>query len=86
MSSISDTITPTKVDLRPTYVGTKIVKASPMEYEAYARKNNKWTEGQETMGSGYEVQYEDGYLSWSPKSVFERCYREITSQEKIMIN
>ena len=25
---------------------------------------------------GYRVRYEDGYLSWSPKAVFEAAYRE----------
>jgi hypothetical protein len=29
--------------------------------------------GQETPG--YTVQYEDGYVSWSPKDVFEKAYR-----------
>ena len=49
-----------------TYIGTKIVQAEP------ERKD-----GQE----GYKVVYEDGYVSWSPKDVFERCYREITDAE-----
>ena len=25
---------------------------------------------------GYRIRYEDGYLSWSPKAVFEKAYRE----------
>lgn len=29
-------------------------------------------------GGGYLVQYEDGYLSWSPKQVFEDGYRRIS--------
>lgn len=63
-----------------TYVGTKTVKAEPMNELAaakrgYARKNkdnHEWCEG-------YHVQYTnpDGsiYDSWSPKSVFEKAYR-----------
>lgn len=63
-----------------TYVGTKTVKAMPMNELAavekgYARKNednHEWREG-------YHVQYTnpDGsiYDSWSPKSVFEKAYR-----------
>lgn len=63
-----------------TYVGTKTVKAEPMNELAaakrgYARKNkdnHEWREG-------YHVQYTnpDGsiYDSWSPKSVFEKAYR-----------
>ena len=62
------------------YVGTKTVKAVPMNELAavekgYARKNednHEWREG-------YHVQYTnpDGsiYNSWSPKSVFEKAYR-----------
>lgn len=63
-----------------TYVGTKTVKAMPMNELAavekgYARKNednHEWREG-------YHVQYTnpDGsiYDSWFPKSVFEKAYR-----------
>lgn len=63
-----------------TYVGTKTVKAMPMNELAavekgYARKNkdnHEWREG-------YHVQYTnpDGsiYNSWSPKSVFEKAYQ-----------
>lgn len=62
------------------YVGTKTVKAEPMNELAavekgYARKNkdnHEWREG-------YHVRYTnpDGsiYDSWSPKSVFEKAYR-----------
>lgn len=28
---------------------------------------------------GYRVRYEDGYLSWSPKDVFEKAYRQTDS-------
>ena len=48
------------------YIGTKIVQAEPAE-------------GPD--GQGYKVVYEDGYESWSPKDVFERCYREVTEPE-----
>lgn len=62
------------------YIGTKVVRAEPMEHIDFLKSQNKW-EKQETLGDGYRVQYEDGYTSWSPKEVFERCYRELTSQE-----
>ena len=35
---------------------------------------------------GYVVVYPDGYTSWSPKSVFELAYREITNSETQLIN
>ena len=63
------------------YIGTKVVRAEPMSHEDWLRSQNKWQDGQETAGDGYKVQYEDGYLSWSPKHVFERCYRELSNQE-----
>lgn len=34
---------------------------------------------------GYKVMYEDGYISWSLKEVFERCYRLITETEKKIV-
>ena len=53
------------------YIGTKIVFAYPLV------KDGK---------EGYSVEYEDGYISWSPKDVFERCYRPVTVQEKGLVN
>jgi hypothetical protein len=50
-----------------TYIGTKIVQAEPQT--------------DSTGREGYKVVYEDGYESWSPKDVFERCYREVTQDE-----
>lgn len=52
------------------YIGTKVIQARPQ------LKDEK---------EGYKVIYEDGYESWSPKEVFERCYREITEKEKALI-
>ena len=43
------------------YLGVKIINATP------ALKNDE---------EGYKVVYEDGYISWSPKAVFEKAYRE----------
>ncbi len=31
---------------------------------------------------GYKVTYPDGYVSWSPKEVFETAYREVTVSER----
>ncbi len=43
------------------YIGTKQVTAWEQE------KDGK---------DGYAVKYEDGYISWSPKDVFEKSYRQ----------
>ena len=42
------------------YIGTKIIQAEPQSRD-----------GKE----GYRVLYPDGYVSWSPKAVFEEAYR-----------
>lgn len=70
------------------YIGTKIVKATPMnrlDYNIY--RNWKLPEDENGTDAGYLVEYEDGgkanvaghagYVSWSPKEVFERAYKEI---------
>ncbi|UIY58103.1 DUF2829 domain-containing protein [Burkholderia cepacia] len=43
------------------YIGTKIVTA--------------WHETRDGK-DGYAVKYSDGYISWSPKDIFEEAYRE----------
>ena len=50
------------------YIGVKIVKAVPQE------KDGK---------PGYKVVYPDGYVSWSPKDVFEKAYRILDCEDFI---
>jgi hypothetical protein len=50
------------------YIGVKIVKAKPEKKD-----------GQD----GYEVKYPDGYVSWSPKGVFEKAYRPLECEDFI---
>ncbi|MBT4124568.1 MAG: hypothetical protein HOE40_04000 [Candidatus Pacebacteria bacterium] len=54
------------------YIGTKIVQAIP---------EKKFKE----QIDGYKVIYAGGYESWSPKDVFEQCYREISDEESDML-
>lgn len=49
-----------------TYIGTKIIKA---EREDRPDESPSQVEG-------YKVIYPDGYVSWSPKDIFEEAYRE----------
>lgn len=64
------------------YVGTKIVKGVPMtEADFYTNIKKQDISDRETYGDGYMVTYEDGYVSWSPKEVFERCYRLLSNKE-----
>ena len=69
------------------YVGIKILKhAEQMTHGEYAVE--KFGEDnaihttefskQSKDSLGYKVVYEDGYVSWSPKDVFEAAYRPIT--------
>lgn len=71
-----------------TYIGVKALKATPMtrgDYNAY----RQWTipENEKAEEEGYLVEYLDGgepnipghkgYVSWSPKDVFEAAYQEV---------
>lgn len=62
-----------------TYIGTKVVRAEREEKLV----NN--TASGPVMEQGYKVVYEDGYVSWSPKAVFERSYREVTLDESRLV-
>ncbi len=59
-----------------TYIGTKVIQAEPMTRGDYNLKRG-WTipENENPLDEGYLVQYPDGYISWSPKDVFESSYR-----------
>lgn len=50
------------------YVGVKLVEAEPM------LKNGI---------PGYKVVYPDGYVSWSPKGIFESSYMEVVSNPQL---
>ena len=58
------------------YIGTKLVEAEP----AYRIDGRIYVKSQPVPRSlnsedGYKVVYQDGYVSWSPKEVFEEAYR-----------
>lgn len=56
------------------YIGTKEVKAQPMNSYAASQKGYK-TGKADRIRNGYEVEYEDGYKSWSPAEPFEKAYK-----------
>ena len=63
-----------------TYIGTKIIEAKPMtrgDYNIF--RGWQIPENENPADEGYLVKYPDGYISWSPKSVFEEAYRECDS-------
>jgi len=58
------------------YIGVKLVEAELLSAEeAFAQGliRADYIENQD----GYKVVYDDGYISWSPKEVFEKAYKEI---------
>ena len=69
------------------YVGTKELKAIPMNKEEYCQYR-QWevSSNENPKEEGYLVEYLDGgkpnderhlgYISWSPKDVFEKSYKE----------
>lgn len=59
------------------YIGTKMIKAKPMNRGDY-NKYRGWNipEGENPADEGYLVMYSDGYESWSPKKQFEEAYRD----------
>lgn len=71
-----------------TYIGTKVITARPMTRQQY-NDYRGWQLPANENGAdeGYLVEYLDGgqsnhpdhagYISWSPKDVFERAYRPV---------
>lgn len=65
------------------YLGVKIVEAEPAwktfhqidGTNIYPKSTNP--ESWNGCEDGYKVVYEDGYVSWSPKDVFEKAYKEV---------
>ena len=62
--------------LMPQYIGVKVVRAIPMDENAF--KESKGYEKVENSREGYHVTYEGGYGSWSPKDAFDEAYREVS--------
>ncbi|MBQ8639491.1 MAG: hypothetical protein IJ468_10000, partial [Lachnospiraceae bacterium] len=60
------------------YIGTKLVEAEPMARDAYNRHRG-WTlpDNERAKDEGYILRYPDGYISWSPKEVFESAYLQV---------
>ena len=72
-----------------TYIGTKIIQADPMNALTFAATirpiPDLMISTDPQSQPGYKVVYPDGYISWSPKNVFEAAYREVTPEEKTLL-
>ena len=66
------------------YIGCKLLKAEPMTRGAY-NEYRGWTipEDEDPEDPGYFVRYSDGYVSWSPKHVFEQSYMEVDDNKDL---
>ena len=69
------------------YIGCKIITAELMTEGEWMKSNGANIDMKRyPISNGYKVTYPDGYVSWSPKEVFESAYREITPSEIELIN
>lgn len=66
------------------YIGVKLIQAKPMtlgEYNIF--RGWQIPANEDPSAPGYLVEYQDGYKSWSPASIFEAGYIELDSPNKI---
>lgn len=72
------------------YIGTKLIEAEPAfritdpDSEVWYTKNGDMLiHSASKREAGYQVKYQDGYTSWSPKEVFESAYLPMTINEEL---
>lgn len=68
------------------YLGVKLIKARKawrINGSAIVYDMNRMVQHDAVVDEGYEVEYSDGYKSFSPKDVFEKAYYMILSPNKI---
>jgi len=66
------------------FIGAKIIKASPMDECTFLKEHKGEDVTNWETRPGYRVVYPDGYVSWSPKEVFENAYRPVTESERFL--
>lgn len=60
------------------YIGTKLIKAEPMTRGDFLFEKGELPKaGEDITIDGYKVEYEDGYISWSPGCVFKKAYLKV---------
>lgn len=68
------------------YLGVKLIKARKawrINGSAIVYNMNRMVQHDDVVDEGYEVEYPDGYKSFSPKDVFEKAYYQILDPTKI---
>lgn len=66
------------------YIGCKLVEAEAMTRGAY-NEFRGWTipQDEDPEDPGYLIRYPDGYVSWSPKQVFETYYLKVDDNKNL---
>ena len=59
------------------YIGTKVIMAEPMTMTEAQKVLSRELTQSNIEEDGYFVEYENGYQSFSPKSMFEKAYSEV---------
>ena len=57
------------------YIGTKVIMAEPMTMTEAQKVLGRELKPATVEEDGYLVEYNDGYKSWSPKSIFDEAYK-----------
>lgn len=66
------------------YIGCKMVKAEEMSRGEYNLKRGWQIPADENPDdAGYYLVYPDGYVSWSPKEIFEGAYMQLEDNKKL---
>jgi hypothetical protein len=67
------------------YIGFKLINAKPMSLGEYNMfRGWQIPENEDPNREGYKVVYPDGYVSWSPKEIFESAYMAIGDNNTII--
>lgn len=66
------------------YLGSKLIEAEPITRGDY-NKYRGWTipENEDPKEDGYLIKYPDGYVSWSPKTIFDRTYMALEDNKDL---
>lgn len=66
------------------YIGTKLIEAKEMNLGDYNNYRGwKIPKNENPNREGYLVEYSDGYISWSPKEIFEQAYNKLNMTSDI---
>lgn len=69
-----------------TYIGCKMVEAESMTRGAYNQLRGwKLPKGENPEDQGYLVKYDDDYISWSPKDIFEKQHFMLMSDKQELL-